>query len=333
MPAWVLLALASFKFLGINQTMSQNLTLSIVMPTLNRPEMVKECLESIRQQTFAPTEFIMVDQSDNEKSKKVFEAMDLGRTRKNYVFQKTKSLIKARNNGLDRASDTDLLMFLEDDSVLFADYFEKLVGHFHRDQAKRFGGGMGTNADAVYRHDPLARIFKLPHDGEGRFLASGAPTFPYWKKDFCEVEFLSGGNSMFRTHIIKKFRYDERLIGYGHGDDVDVSYRISRHYKMFYEPAAKYHHESHPAGKDLARVHRKNQLQNFYYLVQKNMGSNWKTRGTFSLYFIGQCLDDVRYRRKGALLGDAMALFNILRDDLDSVDGYREFKESLSQNP
>lgn len=311
--------------------MNRKESLTVVIPTLNRPGYLEKCLASIAKQTVMPEECIIVDQSDNEKTRELFEATDLGPTRKVYAHQKTKSLILARNNGIKRAAKTEFLCFLDDDLELFPDFFEKLMHPFRAYPERDYAGGMGTFEALEWKRDRFSEFFLLPHYGSGKFLTNGQPTFPHWKQEFCEVEFLSGGITMYRTEIIKRFMFDERLIGYGYGDDVDVSYRVSREYKLFYEPKAKCKHDTHSTGRDPGKIHRKYQLQNAYYLMEKNVGRGLKHKMAFAWLVLGQTIHDVRCRRFGATLGDLLGTINILRGNLDSVIGYSDFKASLER--
>jgi glycosyltransferase involved in cell wall biosynthesis len=293
---------------------------SVVIPTLNRPSHLQKCLNSIARQTVLPDECVVVDQSDGVETQKVFEQIDLKSCAKKYVRQKQKSLILARNNGLNMASDFDFLCFLDDDLVLFDDFMEKLLTRFSQDHLGHYGGGMGTFAHREKRHNRMAELFLLPHDGDGRFLASGFQTFPHWMKDSCDVEFLSGGITMWRTSVVKKFRYDERLIlGYGHGDDIDISYRVSRQFKLFYEPLALCVHDEHSEGRDGGLKHRRQLLQNMYYLLGKNRGAPAKALLAFWWMLLGQAIEDLRHGRKGAFAGTLLAAVNICLRRLDSV--------------
>src|SRR5690606_30929231 len=146
------------------------------------------------------------------------------------------------------------------------DYSEQIIKVFEKDQQGIYAGGMGTFIGARQKTNLASRLFFMPCDGDGRFQPSGAQTYPYGHDHFMEVEFLAGGITFWRKEIICKYRYDERLVAYGHGDDVDVSYRISRKYKNFFQPAAKCHHDLHSPGRDRLTTYRRNWIQNFYYL-------------------------------------------------------------------
>ncbi len=245
------------------------MTYSIILPTLNRPELVKNLLSSIEQQTLLPAAIVVVDQSDNHLTRDIFNAWNHPQINKTYIHRQVKSLILARHAGLD-ACETDLVAFLDDDITLDPLFCESIVKVFMDDRIEKYAGGMGTIQGWNYRPKPFQAFFLMPHEGSGRFLISGMQTYPHWKKEFCETEFVSGGCTFWRRKIIGKYRFDERICGTGHGDDVDVSYRISRHHKLFFQPKSICFQTKNPPGKDSGRKYRREWIQNMYYLTKKN---------------------------------------------------------------
>lgn len=299
----------------------KSLTYSLLIPTCNRPKLLMRLLDSVLQQNRLPLEVIIIDQSDDLETQQAFNNWNPPQIQKKYIHRKIKSLILARNAGLDLCGNTDLVAFFDDDIFLKPHFCENLIQIFENDIQGEYAGGMGTIEGAIYPRKPFQRFFLMPHEGGGQFLASGSPTFPHWKKEFAHTEFLSGGLTFWRRKIIREFRYDERIAGYGHGDDVDVSYRISRHYKLFIEPKAICHHDPHAPGRDRRRVYRRAWIQNMYYLAIKN---------GFSLLAFGWCvlghlLRDVICRDFQGVLGDLQGMLNILRGHLDTVVGFKEF--------
>lgn len=296
-------------------------SITAILPTLNRPDYFRECLESLRKQTLPPAHYVVVDQSDDDRTAQVFKEFDAGGSTKVYHFQKTKSLTLARNQGLEKTPRADYVCFLDDDSVLFPDYFEKLVKCFEDHPEKNYAAGMGTVDQALFSADWISVIFGLPHSGTGRFLKNGQPTFPYCNKEFQDVEFISGGNSLFRWDVVQEYRYDERLTAYGHGDDVDISYRVSRSHRAFFEPQAIYLHDQASPGRDPGRVHRGNQIQNFYYLTRKNIGWSPLVALRFWWMVLGFLIQDLHHRRRSAFLGGLAAIKNIFLRKLPSISG------------
>lgn len=293
--------------------------LSIVIPTLNRPHYLAKALISIKNQSHLPSEIIIVDQSDGPETRQLFEAFDAGNIKKTYVHQSEKSLILARNRGIDLATESKFIGFLDDDLEIKSDFIEHLMARFASDTKGELAGGMGTFEGRNLKKKKFNEFFHMSHDGVGKFLPNGVPTYPHWMPDFAEVEFLSGGITIYRAEVIRSHKFDENLVGYGYGDDTDVSFRISRKFKLFIEPKAKCSHDDASTGRDPGFKHRKMWTQNMYYLLKKNVGVNKQSISSFRRLVAGQILDDLRHFRKGAFLGNFVAIKNILTGKLDSV--------------
>lgn len=298
------------------------LPFSLLVPTLNRPDHLGRLLASIQIQTRTPDEIVVIDQSDDSRSRELFESWQAApQTKKVYLHRTVKSLILARNAGLDASGKVDLVAFLDDDLVLRPSFCEHIVTRFEMDTMGLYAGGMGTIAGSRKRFKPLQTLFMMPREGSGKFSRSGAPTFPHWKGSFSDTEFLSGGITFWRKEILMRHRFDERMVGYGYGDDVDVSYRISRKHRNFIEPLATCEHEDHAPGREQGFAYRRGWIQNFYYLAQKNGIS----RFWFLWCALGHVLRDLICMDGPKLRGDLVALRNIARGEIDTVVGYAEF--------
>ncbi len=305
---------------------SKILRYSLILPTCNRFQLIPQFLQSVEKQTILPYEVIVIDQSDDKKTQNIFEEWNppRGNIKKKYVHRKIKSLILARHIGIDSCDDTDLVVFFDDDITLDYLFCEEILKVFEKDTQCQYAGGMGTVDGWVYRRKPFQAFFLMPHEGDGKFLASGSQTFPHWKKEFCDTEFVSGGCTFWRREIIEKYRFDERLRGYAHGDDVDVSYRISRDYKLFFQPKSICYQEKDPPGRVFRRKYRRVWIQNMYYLAQKNKFSIlayfWCVLGHFLRDLV--CLDFLRF------LGDIEGTWKVLHNRIDTVVGYDDFRNS-----
>ncbi len=304
------------------------LSFSLILPTCNRAELVKQFLESVSKQIVHPLEVIVVDQSDSPATKDIFDAWNVPGVSKKYIYNQVKFLILARHRGLDACASTDLVAFLDDDVVLDPAFCKEIVQVFEKDVEGRFAGGMGAVDGWDSHSKPFQAFFLMPHEGSGNFLKSGAQTFTHGRKEFCETEFLSGGCTFWRRKIIQQYRFDERLSGYGYGDDVDISFRISRRHKLFFQPKSVCFQQPNCPGMDKGRLYRRVWIQNMYYLAQKNQffipAFAWCVLGHFIRDFL--CLDFPRVR------GDLEGTWNILRGRVDTVVGYAEFKRGLKHD-
>ena len=107
------------------------MTLSVIIATMNRPDDLRAALESIAKQSLMPSEVLVIDQSVDNRTRLLVEGLKARDPRLTdpllYYFQEEKSLVKARNRGISEASG-ELITFLDDDVVLFEDYFDKRKG-------------------------------------------------------------------------------------------------------------------------------------------------------------------------------------------------------------
>ena len=104
---------------------------SLIICTYKRPIPLKKLLLSIQSQTLYPNTILIIDGSDNDET-----AIML----KNNVFQKLnyflvteahRGLTKQRNFGIAQVStETEIVCFLDDDTILEDDYFEQLINTY-----------------------------------------------------------------------------------------------------------------------------------------------------------------------------------------------------------
>ena len=109
----------------VSQAEIKNPLVSVIVPTLNRPAMLKDALASIAAQTYAPIEIIVV----NDAGVDVERVVEQSRFKQRVVYLKhttNKGLPAARNTGLKAASG-DYIAYLDDDDVYYPDHIHTLV--------------------------------------------------------------------------------------------------------------------------------------------------------------------------------------------------------------
>lgn len=105
-----------------------NPKVSIIIPTYNRARLLRDALESVRQQSSLPTEVIVVDDGSTDDTRNVLSESDI---KVNYIFQKNSGPATARNAGI-LAARGNVLAFLDDDDILLPNALEILVEHLER---------------------------------------------------------------------------------------------------------------------------------------------------------------------------------------------------------
>jgi GT2 family glycosyltransferase len=96
--------------------------ISVIIPTLNRYEYLKDVFEDLKLQTYKNFETIVVDQTDNP-DKQFYDRFDID---KKVIFQEGKGQWLARNEAV-RVAKGDLLLFYDDDSRVGSDWIAEHI--------------------------------------------------------------------------------------------------------------------------------------------------------------------------------------------------------------
>ena len=261
------------------------LKISAIICTKDRPDGVLRCLDSILIQSYLPDEIIIVDAGQG------FELCErlndwTGKEKFKLVYVRSEpGLPHQRNVGVSESSG-EIIFFFDDDIVLEGAYIEEIIKVFSADPTGEIGGVMGDIYEARVSRQTwawwqhfLRAIFLLPHFGDGRFLASGAPAWPYGTDEARPTEFLCGGQVAYRRQVLGEYKFDGALKANAPYEDVDFSYRVSRTYRNMYTPLAKCSHLEFPvADTNDAKIRRR---ANFAYVSRKNLPPTMKHRIAF----------------------------------------------------
>jgi GT2 family glycosyltransferase len=257
---------------------------SVIICTKNRVEEPIECVRSVVSQSVPPDELIIVYGGTEEVYLRIKEEFPRD-SRFKYIRSTCHSCLSVDRNLGVRYSSGDIIIFLDDDTVLDKDFIKEIVKTFESDTSKKVGGVMGDivnleRPETILRklhanlHLIIARVFLLPSFGDGRFRASSAPTFIHGAREIKDIEVLSGCDMAFRRDVFKGFQFDEDFPDL-YTDDDDFSYRVSRKYRNVYTPYAKLSHVKSPIASGSARGTRsyeraKTTVMSNYYLLEKN---------------------------------------------------------------
>jgi len=86
--------------------------ISVIIPTYNRPHLLRRAIESVLNQTFDDFEVLIIDGARSKETKDIVESYGDGRLR--YIPQRGKGIANARNLGVKRARG-EFIAFLDDD--------------------------------------------------------------------------------------------------------------------------------------------------------------------------------------------------------------------------
>jgi GT2 family glycosyltransferase len=260
--------------------MPKKLTVSIIIPTIGRPDDLKRTLQSIVRQTTLPREVILVDASGSKEGEQtlteIFRTTSIRRT-----FLPTKRGSCFQRNKGGKASKGDILLFLDDDVELEPQYLAELRQAYENDSEVKGATGYIVNAE---ENNPLMLLYKklflLSHNGgKGRLQASGYPGWNFKPDVLTTVEIMSGCNFSLRRSLFADYHFNEIFKGYSLMEDVELSYRLSRRFKLVQIPQARLQHFMSGVGREKIGEFERQRVKHHYFiwrtLVQKKASPVW----------------------------------------------------------
>jgi cellulose synthase/poly-beta-1,6-N-acetylglucosamine synthase-like glycosyltransferase len=243
---------------------------TVVVPTCNRPDVLRRSLEALVSLDYPDYELLVVDNTpDLPGTAGVVAGYAASDGRVRYLAERRRGVAHARNRGLAEARG-EIVAFADDDVLVdrgwlaalaagFAD--ERVAGVTGLVMAREFEtpaqlwveqyGGFGKG-HARHRFDRTG--FETTEGGRSRRVEAGPGSlYPY-----TPGAFGSGANMAFRTHVLRCLGGFDPLLGSGSGvragEDIDLLLRVVLGgWVIAYEPAAVVWHRHKP---DMRALHR-----------------------------------------------------------------------------
>ena len=268
--------------------------LSLIICTYERASSLQKLLLSIKKQSLYPNEILVIDGSLGNKSKLMLEELSVSNLRYFSVDYNNRGLTKQRNFGIEKLnSDSEIVCFLDDDTVLHKDYFKNIKERFDADQSITGIGGLATNEN---RWKPITNSFKYLSkrykviDGyyvkEGirnvlrNYIGLGANQLPGVMPAFShgnsygypltgkayEVDLLIGMSMSFRKKVVDEIKFSTYFEGYGLYEDADFSLRAKQFGKNVLDTQVLLEHHHHPSGRPNYFNYGKMVVRNGWYV-------------------------------------------------------------------
>ncbi|QED37745.1 glycosyltransferase family 2 protein [Antarcticibacterium arcticum] len=267
---------------------------SLIICTYHRPEALKILLESVKRQTVLPHQILIIDGSRDYHTKSIIERGFIGNMKYYKVEEENRGLTRQRNFGVEKLNeDIEVVFFLDDDTILFPDYFEQILKTY-----REFPYALGVSGYIVneqnwteIRKNTMKSNKDFIFDGwtrkEGsRFilrkkfgLSPNVP--PGFMPDFShgyssgflppsgkpyEVEMLMGGIASYKKEVFEKLNFSSYFEGYGLYEDADFSLRVSKMGKLYVNTGAKVEHHHAVAGRPNKFIYGKMVVRNGWYV-------------------------------------------------------------------
>jgi GT2 family glycosyltransferase len=259
-----------------------------------RPEPLLKLLNSVKLQSLIPDDIIIVDGSTNTRTKEILDINNFNNLNYFLVEAENRGLTKQRNFGISKTTfETDVICFLDDDTVLEFNYFEELINTYNL-EPDALGVGGYINNETIWEkvtEDYKPKIKEFYFDGwkrkDGtRFvirkkLGLDSDTKPGFLPEFSngrsigflppsgkvyQVEQLMGGVSSFRKSVFETLRFSTYFEGYGLYEDADFTLRLSKMGKLFVNTNAQLGHYHDKSGRPNKYKYGKMVVRNGWYI-------------------------------------------------------------------
>ena len=228
------------------------LPVSVIIATRNRPEPLSGCLGSIDAQIEIPAEVIVVDASDDDLTCALVECRrETVPYRLSYLKAEQRSAALQRNQGAALARG-EFFVFLDDDVLLECDFIKELFNVFSGDADNSVGGVSGTIVNETYLEpSPLNRFLLRLCIGvvEGGYAGRVVgPAVNFAPRDGAppvkNVDWLLSGCVAYRREVFLAHRFCTTFTGYSLAEDVEMSTRVAKQYKLLNTTRARLFHLS-----------------------------------------------------------------------------------------
>jgi GT2 family glycosyltransferase len=287
--------------------------ISAIIATVGRPELLKLCLDSLARQTVPVAEVVVVHCGDDTATEALANQRCWSQAGLDvrYFQYPERNCAAQRNFAISQASYDNLLL-IDDDVEVDAHWAEELFKPIWSDS--QVGATMGSLIN-----QPLAaptffwRIYRTVLHGRtkgfepGRLIGAALPNgFPATTSDLIPCEWIGGGASALRREAFESVGgFASFFTGSSPGEDLDLGYRLSRRWKVYYVPSAKCIHHQAPGGRERSDRHQYLSMRSRFGILTITMGkSRQAALAHIGLWALVQFLSELASLRHGVMRPD-----------------------------
>jgi glycosyltransferase involved in cell wall biosynthesis len=267
--------------------MNNQLTCAVGIITYKRQDMLMECLKHLAAQTRLPDAIIIADASQEaeQAEEHIRNQFSKNSVSTDYIFIKTDLGSCLQRNIILDVVDKDIILFIDDDSLLDPDYIERLMELYQADNLEKVAGidGIAREGSQITQHTQAKKSFNFRLKAHeliqwlrNRYLGSFFPKYIFKpmhdvpeklkRFDVTAITHLYGCNMSFRVPIAKQTRFNEHLKKYSFMEDFEISYRISKDHVLLQNRDCKLRHLKHLGGRMDPSIIRYFYLVNLAYI-------------------------------------------------------------------
>lgn len=200
-----------------------DLSVTAVICTRNRPIDLQRVLASLAWQEAPCRQVIVVDDSDPGERSTIDDICERADVEVEVYRKDTPGLTASRNLAMTHTRG-DLTMYLDDDVILRPDYVAQMLEAF-QSAPDLVGAGGSVDDDHEYGWQRVRSLLMVPGRKSGRVYRSGWSTqLPRARTG--AVQHLIGCNMVYRTEVMRRYRFNDEFQGYALGEDLEFSHRL-----------------------------------------------------------------------------------------------------------
>lgn len=264
------------------------MTVSVLVPSLNRIGQLRNCLDGLASQTRLPSEVIVIWQQNDTATRDAAQSYR-GPFTIRVLHCESGGVVPAENVALAAATG-DLVAMMDDDAVPPRDWLERLVKFFDDPTVGAAGGPIDNfEKDGT----PFTRTVKGPSmrlAWYGKLYGNGHDLPLEWRSRApIEVHHLAGANMIFRRSLVMGF--ETGLQKYWQQFELDACYQVRNHgFKIYYDFGCPVNHypttnTAYVPGRDVdLTIKVYNAAFNYAFVLSKH--SPWYLRLPRILYLV-----------------------------------------------
>ncbi|MBN1636146.1 MAG: glycosyltransferase [Deltaproteobacteria bacterium] len=243
---------------------------AFIIPTKDRPEKLKNLLDSLAGQNEICGRLIVVDGGKSIKTVVMGFSDSLP---VEYYECYPPGQIRQRNMAISLLDKrTPLVGLLDDDIVLETNALEKIVNFWNRCEPNTAGVSFNIVNAPLEQCSWLKSAFLLGSPEPGRVLKSGMTSSNCNVSKDVKVQWLCGGATIWRQKILKAFLHREISSRWAIAEDLIFSYPIGGEYPLYVcaDARVRHEHEIDYVSKIKNRFHGYTQTIWMFYFVESN---------------------------------------------------------------
>ena len=211
------------------------LSITIGIPTLNRPKSLKDTLESYFSYDYIPQQIIVVDQSADDKIQKENKKIISSLNKYNnifYFYQEEPSTTKSRNKIIEETKN-EMLLFSDDDININKDTLINVYNLMKNKKISMIAGlnELSSKAKGIIGYFIGTKSFinrKIGH-----VTATMLGRYPNEIEGEVDTQWAMGYFFVVRKSLVDKWnlQFDENLKGYAYNEDCDFTYSYYKYAK------------------------------------------------------------------------------------------------------